>query len=68
MGDEVPRLILYPYAMRNFMDGEAAVNFVSRRFPVETMLYPFIVTLASTGTAPSEHILFSNSEMEERND
>jgi hypothetical protein len=54
--------------MRNFVDGEAAVNFVSRRFFVEIMLYPFSPRLASKGTAPLEHILFSYSEMEERND
>jgi hypothetical protein len=54
--------------MKKAHDGEGAVNFVFRRFFVETMLYPSIPTLASIGTAPLEHILFSLSEMEERND
>jgi hypothetical protein len=54
--------------MRNFMDGEAAVNFVFRRFSVKTMVSPSSPSLASLGTAPLEYILFSYNEMEERND
>jgi hypothetical protein len=68
VGDEVPPLISYPYAMKKSRDSDAAVYFNSWRFFVETMVYPSSPTLASTGTAPLEHILFSYSDMEERND
>jgi hypothetical protein len=44
VGDEVPQLISYPYAMKKFLDGEAAVNFVIRRFFIETM-YPHLFPL-----------------------
>jgi hypothetical protein len=54
--------------MKKVLDGEGAVNFVSRRFFAETMLYPSIPSLGSTGTALLEHILLSYSDMEERNE
>jgi hypothetical protein len=53
--------------MRNLLDGEAAVYFISRRFFVETMNF-HILSFASTGTALLEHILISYTDMEERNE
>jgi len=54
--------------MKKLSEGEGAVNFVSRRFVVETMYSPSIPSLASISTALLVHILTAHTDMEERNE
>jgi hypothetical protein len=45
--------------MKEFLYGEEAVNLVFRRFLIETMYSPSVLSFVSTGTALLEHILIS---------